>query len=64
MAAGWTERVWARQEGRLSRVPPWPPPQPVEEPTRVDDTTWKVMSQISDTLKNSCFEIKGLRKQH
>jgi hypothetical protein len=27
-------------------------------------TTWKVMSQISDTLKNSCFEIKGLRKQH
>jgi hypothetical protein len=28
------------------------------------DTTWKVMSQISDTLKNSCFEIKGLRKQH
>ena len=31
---------------------------------RVIDTTWKVMSQISDTLKNSCFEIKGLRKQH
>ena len=27
-------------------------------------TTWKVMSQISDTLKNSCFEIKGLQKQH
>ena len=26
-------------------------------------TTWKVISQISDTLKNSCFEIKGLRKQ-
>jgi DDE superfamily endonuclease len=25
-------------------------------------TTWKVMSQISDALKNSCFEIKGLRK--
>jgi hypothetical protein len=30
----------------------------------VKHTTWKVMSQISDTLKNSCFEIKGLRKQH
>ena len=26
------------------------------------DTTWKVMSQISDALKNSCFEINGLRK--
>src|SRR5262249_26467249 len=25
-------------------------------------TTWKVMSQISDALKNSCFEINGLRK--
>ena len=25
-------------------------------------TTWKVMSQISDALKNSCFEIKDLRK--
>jgi hypothetical protein len=25
-------------------------------------TTWKVMSQISDALKNPCFEIKGLRK--
>jgi hypothetical protein len=25
-------------------------------------TTWKVMSQISDAPKNSCFEIKGLRK--
>jgi hypothetical protein len=23
-------------------------------------TTWKVMSQISDALKNSPFEIKGL----
>jgi NAD(P)-dependent dehydrogenase (short-subunit alcohol dehydrogenase family) len=30
----------------------------------IQHTTWKVMSQISDTLKNSCFEIKGLRKQH
>ena len=29
----------------------------------LNDTTWKVISQISDTLKNSCFEIKGLRKQ-
>jgi hypothetical protein len=27
------------------------------------DTTWKVMSQISDTLENSCFEINGLRKR-
>jgi hypothetical protein len=26
-------------------------------------TTWKVMSQISDTLENSCFEINGLRKR-
>jgi sn-glycerol 3-phosphate transport system substrate-binding protein len=29
----------------------------------IGGTTWKVISQISDTLKNSCFEIKGLRKQ-
>jgi hypothetical protein len=27
-----------------------------------EHTTWKVMSQISDALKNPCFEIKGLRK--
>jgi hypothetical protein len=26
------------------------------------DTTWKVMSQISDALKNLCCEIKDLRK--
>jgi hypothetical protein len=30
--------------------------------SRYGDTTWKVMSQISDALKNPCFEIKGLRK--
>ena len=31
-------------------------------PRGVNITTWKVMSQISDALKNSCFEINGLRK--
>ena len=32
------------------------------DPTTIYITTWKVMSQISDALKNSCFEINGLRK--
>jgi hypothetical protein len=32
----------------------------VEAKQCLQDTTWKVMSQISDALKNSPFEIKGL----
>jgi class 3 adenylate cyclase len=36
------------------------PVKGLEEPLY---TTWKVMSQISDTLENSCFEINGLRKR-
>ena len=38
--------------------------RPAIDKQLVINTTWKVMSQISDTLKNSCFEIKGLQKQH
>jgi adenine-specific DNA methylase len=47
----WTDRLYCVVAVRL-------------EPQLDRNTTWKVMSQISDTLKNSCFEIKGLRKQH
>jgi hypothetical protein len=58
--------VWAEQRGAW--VPSLLAAGFGEAPGRMasdmPNTTWKVMSQISDTLKNSCFEIKGLQKQH
>jgi hypothetical protein len=55
-------QAWYASHGRIGI--PYKKPEANNRPFfREQNTTWKVMSQISDTLENSCFEINGLRKR-
>jgi hypothetical protein len=47
MAAGLSEHGWTLQEVLMFRVPPWPPPQPVESRAPVDarDVAWLTCAQ-------------------
>ena len=63
IGSGWLERTDPEWACAWSHFPDLVMAHPVSGEC-LQYTTWKVMSQISDTLKNSCFEIKGLRKQH